>query len=235
MGIYTEIMETNSSTLFKYGTILMVSLSILRRVKIRLNIFLAILIASVIILYLHEKRETNIEDIEKQHQLKVDTILPPIKTVEKYRDIVDFLYSIQDFHAYNPQAYEEMVDNLTIFFEMYESIQKGAIRCDDYYEIALSKKQNSINSLHSLIYNLPTAGVLHKKLIKAQEVLDELLGKYLNDIYTECNHVILRDGLNKESQVIYKGPSPYNEFLRTADKDQYEPLYNDAIFTYDIS
>lgn len=227
MGLYTEIKETNSSTLFKYGIILMVTLSVLRKVNIRLNIFMALIISTVIIIYLHEKRETNIEDLEKQHKLKAETILPPIKSVEKYKDIVDFLYSIQDFHAYNPQAYEEMVDNITSFFEMYESIMKGAIHCEDYYEIALSKKQNSLNALHSLIYKLPVAGVLHKKLVKAQEVLDELLGNYLNEIYTECIHVFMRDGLDNEKKIIYKGPSPFNEFLKTEDQG--------LDFTYDIN
>jgi len=234
MGLYTEITNTNSTTLFKYGTILIITLSILRRIPIKLNIFLAILVASIIILYLHEKRNTNIEDLEKQHNLKINTILPPIKCVGKYKDIVDFLYSIQDFHAYNPQAYEEIVDNLISFFDMYESIHKGAIHCEDYYEISLSKKQNAINALHSLIFKLPTAGVIHKKLVKAQEILDELLGNYLNDIYTKCIHVRLRDGFTSESKIINKGPSPYNEFLRTEDRDQHTLLYNNADFTYDI-
>lgn len=224
MGLYTEINNTTTHVLFQYGVIIILALYSLRKVSIGLNIFLAIIIATLLILYYHEKRELNLTALETQHKFKGNTIVPDIKNVKKYDEIVDFLFSIQDFFNYNPETYEEMIDNLISFFTMYEEVEKGVSRCEDYYGIAKSKKKNALNCLHSLIYSLPVTQITSQKLVKAQEVLDNMLNVYLNKIADACELSLLTVGHTKDRNIVtIPGPEPYNDYLRNQD------------FTFDVN
>jgi hypothetical protein len=215
MGLYSEIENTSAHILFKYGALMIISLFLLRKISVGLNVFLSILISVVAILYYHEKRELNMTGLEKQHKLKGDTVIPDIKNVKKYKEIVDFLFSIQDFFSYNPESYEEMIDNLIAFFTMYEEVEHGVSRCEDYYGIAKSKKKNALNCLHSLIYNVPVTQITSQKLIKAQKVLEEMLNKYLDKIADACKLSLRTIGYTKDRNIINTGPYPYNEYLNT--------------------
>ena len=223
MGIYKRIKNSSSSTLFKYGVIILLCIQLFRNIPIGLNILFAVGIGLIIISYQYEKQIITIDNLESQHKLKVKSIEPNVSKLSTYRDIIDFLYSIQDFYNYNPQAYEEMIDNLFSFFYMYEEVKKGVLKIEEYYEIMQSKKSNSMNSLHSMIYNLPVSKISSRKIVKAQEVLNNILHKYLCEIEKDYKISLYTTGFNINRKIIPIGPIAYNNYLQIKD------------YTYDIN
>jgi hypothetical protein len=218
MGIYKRIKNSSSPTLFKYGVIILLCIQLFRNITIGLNILFAFGIGLIIISYQYEKQIITIDNLESQHKLKVKSIEPNVSKLSTYRDIIDFLYSIQDFYNYNPQAYEEMIDNLFSFFYMYEEVKKGVLKIEEYYEIMQSKKSNSI-----MIYNLPVSKISSRKIVKAQEVLNDVLHKYLCEIEKAYKLSLYTTGFNINRKNIPIGPIAYNNYLQIKE------------YTYDIN
>lgn len=126
------------------------------------------------------------------------------------------MFSIQDLYEHNPQAYEEMYDNIENFLNVYEIIMGNTYYCDYYYQIAESKKDNAINSLHSIIYKLPNDKILTDKHTRAHKRLDTILTNYINKLYDECQSNVIRNGRNVYNRAINVGPKEHNHYF---DKD----------------
>jgi len=214
MGPYDIISGISSEDLFKYAAVTIILLAIFRS-----NIFLAIFIAFLYIWYDYNRvRSTHVEP-RVQEQLKVESLTPPpINFVDK-NDIVDFLFSIQDWYHFNPLAYEEMTGNLEMFFELYTQIKLGSEFCDQYYQLAEMRKLAALNALQSMIFTLPTDKVTMDKFNRAHRRLNTILTGYQNRMYNACQYSLLKNGYNINRSVINLGPKEYN-------------TYDDKDFTY---
>ena len=141
----------------------------------------------------------------------LNSIEPKPKNFEGYNDIVEFFFSIQDFYIYNPQAYEEIIDNVDNFLNIYEDLKIGTQFCEDKYKIADSKKRNALNALHSIIYNISAnEPVITDKLNVAHKTLEDILNKYQGEILKICNHALIDEGYNMTRKLLTNGPSPHN-------------------------
>lgn len=221
MKLYQLAEKMSNTTTFKYATIIVVLLIFFRTKYIGLNIFLALILALVVIAYIQDKNDTKIlhEETEKEH--KLDSIKPKPENFKGHDDIVDFVYSVQDLYDYNPLAFEEMVDNLDVMLEIRTLLEKGVKNCEHYYQIAENKKNNALNSLHSLIFTIPTSKRLTDKLDRGHKRLETVLNKYLNYMYDICYHDTVKNGYNVERIHINLGPKAHNHYF---DRD----------FTYQI-
>jgi len=216
LGFYKTIKNINNKTLAKYIFIIIIILFFFRKIDIKLNVFLSIFIAIIIIYYLHDKNITNLSDAKIEKDLKLKHIEPkPIK-FKDFNDIIDFFFSIQDFYDYNPEVYEEMVDNVNAFLTLYEIIFKGTPNCESEYQIAESKKNNAINCLHSLVFKLPNDKTIMDKYTRAHKRLETILNNYLNIIYDKCHEKIIKQGYNINTRAINLGPTEHNHYF---DKD----------------
>ena len=131
MGIYTITESFNKKNVFLYFAILMILIFYFRDINVGLNSILAIFIAIIVISYLNEKHKLSIELEEKQKQEKLDYILPEPKLFEKYDDLIDLFFSIQELYVYNPQAYEECIDSVNDFLRIKDVIDIGTKNCYD--------------------------------------------------------------------------------------------------------
>jgi len=219
MGVFTFIDSIQNKDIFNYIVILLISVFIFLRLTIGLNIFLALILGTLIILYLNEKKDVEIKTEEAQNKLKYDTIKPKLDIVPPDNTIIDFLFSVQDFYVYNPMAYEEMVDNLKSFFQLNQDIFEEKQMYTYFYQIAESKKNNAINAFQSIIFKLPTEKAFTDKFNRAHVRLETILNKYMNDIYDKCQSNIIKDGRNTITRPIRKGPVGHN-------------VYDDEKFSY---
>lgn len=210
--VYNFIESLDKKTLFNYIVICLIIYLYFRDVSIGLNIIIVIFSCYIAITFLHEK-QTNLLELEsEQMKKKLDSIRPKLETsysFEDKKDIVDFIYSVQDLYVYNPETYEEFIDNLNTFFIIYDI----DFYIFDYYTIALSKKENATNCFHSLIYKLPNVKVLTDKFNRAHKRLETLLTKYMNDIYSKCQKHIIINGYNINTKIPNKGPMEYNNYV----------------------
>lgn len=210
MGLYTEIDSINNTRLFVYIVILLFFIFYFRDTYVGLNIILSIFCAAVVILYLNDRNNKSNEVEETRKQTKLDALRPKPRNIQYDNDIIDFLFSIQDFYQYNPQAYEEMIDNIDAFMESRDIIYLDTKFCEQYYQIAVDKKANAVNALQSLIFTIPVNVQITDKLDRAHERLETLLTKHINELYDECQKDLIVNGLNVQKTIIPTGPKAYN-------------------------
>lgn len=222
MGIYTIIEDINNVTIFMYIIILLLSFTFFKNKNIGLNIILALIVGLVFITYNYDKIETTKNIEEKQQQVKAESIKPTPLYFNDKDNVIDLLFSVQDLYKYNPQAYEEVIDNLDSFFEIYGAIKRGSKFCDSYFQIADSKKNNAINAFHSIILTIPANFEMVDKYNRAHKRLETIMNVYLNELYDNCEHDLLKNGYNVYRRMINTGPKEYNHYF---DKDYTYQLY----------
>jgi hypothetical protein len=205
--------------MFQYAIVIIILLYIFLKLTIHLNIILALILALIIIFYSYEKDIVQNKLEETENQLKYDTIKPTLDNVEPNSLIIDFLFTVQDFYAYNPQAYEEMIANLEAFYSVTETIFHEEVFSTYYYQIAVSKKNNALNSFHSIIFKLPSDTTYTDKFNRAHERLETILNYRLNDAYDQCQAYLIKNGYNSNMTPLEIGPMGYN-------------VYNNNDYTY---
>ena len=212
MGLYTIIDGINNEILFKYILVILFSIFFFKSKNIGLNVIFAIFIAVVFIAYNYDEINVKREIKEKQQETKQRNIQPTPQHFMDKDDLIDLLYSIQDFYHYNPQSFEELVDNLDSFFRLYTAIKRGSQFCDQYYQIAESKKDNSLNALHSLIFSIPNHKIVTDKFNRAHKRLETIMNYYINELYDVCKRDLLKNGYNVERREINTGPKEFNQY-----------------------
>lgn len=215
MGPFTFLESLDNFTLFGYILIMLFFLFIFQNSNVGLNVFLALILGSIAVYYFYDRKNKVAEQEEEIYKKKLDTIRPNPKNFEDRRDIIDFLFTIQDLYPYNPPAYDELIENLTAFFTIRSDILNEVRGCGYYYQIADSKKQNALNALHSIIFTLPDDRKLTDKFDRAHKRLDTLLTEYMNEMYNACNDEILNKGINIYTKFINTGPRAANHYFDT--------------------
>ena len=221
MGIFTLIESYDNKRLFRNIVIILIFIFIFLKLNIHLNIILGLVLALTVIFYLTEKENIQTEIEKRQYETKIESIKPELKEVRD-KALVDFIFSVQDFYVFNPEAYEEFIDNLDSFKKLYDDVFNDSEFSHYYYQIADSKKNNALNSLHSIIFKLPNDKFYTDKLIRAHKRLETLLNDYMNQIYDQCTHNIYKDGMSVLRKPINNGPKEYNTYF---DKDFTYQLY----------
>jgi hypothetical protein len=193
MGIYTFIESIENESLFKYLAIGIVLLYLFMGINIGLNIVMALVFGIVIMMYLNERDVVAHRTGNVQDEIKYETIKPEIVGVSPDSNLTDFLFTVQDFYVYNPQAYEEMIDNLKSFFKL----NKDVFADDEMYTY----------------YKLPTDKEFTDKFNRAHERLETIMNKYMNDLYDECNTKMIERGRNVITRHLDVGPVGSNVYV----------------------
>jgi hypothetical protein len=207
---YKELDNTDKSTLFNYFVILIVFIGISQLLTVKLSLILTLVIAILIIFYINYRKQDKKIEEEIIIEDKYDKIRPQTEIIKRYSDIIDFIFSIQEMYIYNPPAFEEVVDNIEEFLKYLEDSRRFPENAGSNYPIMESKKKYAVNSLHSLIYNLPANKYFINKMERGMEKLNDILDEYLDEVYKLNNDNIKDNGYNARSTVIYKGPKPTN-------------------------
>lgn len=176
-------------------------------------------IGCVLLLFENDKKENINADIIKKKKIELIRPLPK----HQKEEILDYLFSIQDFYQYNPIAYENMVEGIDLFFDRYYETKKDNSLASVNCEIMNNQKRDIVNSLHSIIYNFPVNNEYTEKLEIATSKIGKILEKYLDEILELNNKFIYYEGIKNTSKFTTKSKvKPIN-------------LYNDDYFsTYEI-
>lgn len=212
MGLYTITESFNKTTTFLALIIIIFSIFYFKNKRIGLNIFLGLIISIAIISYINERNVVLKEEAQEQQNIEYEAIKPTSENIKEHNELIDFFFSIQDFYRYNPPAYEEMIDNVQSFLEVYNIINIGTKACDDYFKIADSKRMNALNALQSLIYTIPVEKMVIDKFDRAHERLETLLNKYLNEMLDSCNNNLIMNGYNIYRHPNHPGPKEANVY-----------------------
>lgn len=197
--------------LFLYGVIFIFIFTFISRFNINLTTIFGVVIGYFIIMYLSKSSKNHGDKKKEILNKKKVSIRPREQIIEKYDDIVNLLYSIQDLYVYNPPVYEEMVESIKNFFIVYEESMKIPELANQNYSIAENKFYNAINSLHSIVLNTNGTKKIDNKINTAFRMLHGFLKKYLDEIELVIKKNIKYNGYNVNTLVLDPNRiKPYN-------------------------
>ena len=146
------------------------------------------LIIFILLLYMYNQQQIEIKN--NKHEITYKDILKPsLKNVyENNKEFTEiskdsnnlislFLLKIQMYYYYNPQAYEEMQEELENFLVLYRSIQISPSYGGKYYTLMKDKKRLILNNLRSIGLKLPHEYNLEDSLNELENILDSYLDK----------------------------------------------------------
>ena len=212
MNYFEQLQKSTNETIFMFVTVTIIVIIVMNRLKANTSVLVALLLSYFFIIYSLQKNDIKDKFENNQHEVKYKNVYPQHKKLHKYEEIIDFLFTIQDMYKYNPPAYEEMVDNIRSFFVVYENNKINSDLCQQNYDIMTNKKENALNALHSIIFNLSDDNIIINKLTESYYTLEIILNRYISDTIKHCNDIIIKHGYNAKRKMIYNGPDAYNKY-----------------------
>ena len=196
-----------------YFSIIIISIFLFSNFKIKGNLIIALFVGILICYILNEKVNSQNNNNKNNLKKKIKEINIKNKNVNNYNDFIDFLFYIKECKEYNYETYKNLVDNIDSFLEIYRNIVIGVKYCKYNYDVAIDKKRNALNSLHSLIINIDSSNLLNKKLNESFLILQNIFNYYENNIIKICNKKIKKEGYTIHSNIINNNKKhAYNYF-----------------------
>jgi len=157
--------------------------------KIDLTIIITVLLFVLYFYYKYTSREKEKDMIlSRIEPEKFKNELPSV--VNKYDDIIDFLYYISDFKQYNEQVYRDFLINLNDFLTLYEDYQIIPSHRKQLMEDVLNDtKYKLLDGLSSFIYSFNNSPILREKLNNSINKLNDILNSYLLKLQININVV----------------------------------------------
>lgn len=188
---------------------------------VTLNILFGTFVACGVIYYLWSNKQKKIKEHEEIINNKKSLIYPTInESINKIEDdeLVNILYAIQDFYMYNPNAYEEMIHNVNYFFMLFNECINNNQLAGTHYDVLKNTQQNIMNSLNSILYNMPPNSDNDKKLSDAIIELKNITNKYIKYVIKLNSEYIYNNGYNVHTVHIYEDmPLAHNSIKSSYD------------------
>lgn len=155
---------------------------------------------------IHNFEDNNLDDIDLepyQNEIVKNTF-PKSKYINDYnnKSFENFLFLNQEFYYYNPQVWINIVSNIDKFLEIYEDINIDPSRAGISYNGMKDLRDSCINDLVSIKINCPDNKDVLKKINLSISDLEQLMNKYLFDVYNKNLKHIKQNGLNNHSVII---------------------------------
>lgn len=219
----TRIIENiNNNTLFIFIIIIIVIIYYFSQIDINLNIMFGFIVSMMVIYYLYNDNNVINKRNDELLKVKKSNIKPKLIQSIKYDNIVDFVFTIQDFYEYNPISYQLMISHIDYFFEIYETIKDNNDIVNLKYDMLISEKKNAINALHSIIFSLNPNTEYDFKLKNSMKKLDEILNIYISEAKNIYENELYKKNINHRIINSIDEPDAYNSYM------------NNKIFSYDI-
>jgi len=223
-SLYRFIDSWDGQQIFIYAVVFILILWYCSKSNIGINILVALLIGWFVLSYLNNRSVTAAATLEDQQTMKKNIIHPKLNdTANQLEPVVDFTFSIQDFYAYDPLAYELMILSMNRFYEKYNVCFIEPKTSHINYGLMEQYKRDALNAFSSIIFSLPDDPRVRNKLNVATTVLDGIMTTHLDQISYLVDEDIYKYGYNINSAMIDYGPKAFNE---------YSDIF--ARFSYDI-
>jgi len=249
----------DEKTIFFYVVIFIAIVFAFSFLTIGLNIVFGVFVALAVLYFIYhhynrDDRDDDEYDIERNDRYdgeyrrsprdKIESsqeklLVPDPGIVKDYEEMYRFLFSIQDFYVYNADAYREMINGLDNFFRTYEYTLSNPNTAGRNYELMRDRKREAMNALFSLIHSIPVDVQPTAKLEDANDTMQILLQRYLDNVERIHNKFIYENGYNCDIKLIDRsGILPYNlQDTKTIDPQSGSngsTTGNDIEFNYDL-
>lgn len=220
-SLYFKLTQINSSELFNYIIIIIITITTINYFKIPLKGFIGLFVGLVIAYIYYNKKILESSAYNNDLQLKLELIKPSPKLFNNYPELINLFFNIREFYDYNNKAITSCIENVDSLLQIYSDINVGLKYCDKNVDVIKMIKTNALNDLHSVIFSLENNKLLEKKLKKALNELHRILNYFENNMIDVCNKKIDDSGYTNDKKYLYKNePKAYN--LSRNNKDFYE-------------
>jgi len=158
---------------------------------LNVNIHLIVtLILFVIVFYyllITREQEKSVILTSKKNE-KFDNKIPSV--LNKYDDILNFLYYISDFKQYNEKVYDDLLTNLNDFYSLmedYQIIQGTKKKLME--DVIFDTKNKILDGLSSFIYSFNNSPVLTKKLNDSIQNLNDILNQNIKKLNIKIDYI----------------------------------------------
>ena len=223
-NVFKNIYESTKKQKFWYVIILIILILFFNNYqKININILIGLIIGYCAINYICYANNTDFDIYNNLYDIKNQSINPKINDIPSQNEqLVNFLFSIQDFHKYNPSQYDDMINNINKFNKIYYETLIENDEAFRNYELMELTKRNSLNSLSSILFSLPPSSEMRNKLNSAVEKLDIILTNKLDEISYIMDNNIYTRGYNVGTRIIDYDVKPFNNFTDINKQYTYE-------------
>ena len=228
----------NKKNIFWYIVLSIIILYIFSKLNLGINILIGLIVICLLIYYNEQSLKESEEKQAETDDIINKSIYPQTTPIisKKYKEINEFLFFIQDFQTYNPPSYENMIDVINEFFTIYDMFDNITNKTTNNTELTdknpnvpndlLILKKEALNSLHSIIFKIPSNKNIENKLSNAIEQLDILLSKYIINI----KNIYMNSPYNINKKLLDDDIEPKNLY----DNDMFEKPLRKQIFSYSI-
>jgi len=229
--LYNIINFEQSNIVFNYFILFIIFIFIFSNIDFNINILIGILFCSVIVYYFYTERSQNfIYDNEKKKD-KFDSLYTVNKTLEKYPEIVDILFYIEDLKQYNIPQFNSLQDLCEQFFKLYESCNVDYNLINIYYTTMVDLKVLILSNLNTFIINTFNSKITDKLLLTKKNIEDKL-NNYLNNLYIIQQKNLYYNGYNYNTFVIDKSSVLPSNYLDPINDNKFSNISNNN-FIYD--
>jgi len=229
--LYNIINYEESYIVFNYCILIVIFLFIFSNIDFKSSTFIGLIFCSIIIYYFNTYRSVNYSYDKEEKKEKFDRLWTTNDTLEKYPEIVDVFFYIEDLKQYNmPQFYK--IQSLTEqFFKLYEACNVDYSLVNVYYQTMIDLKVLILSSLNTFIINTFNHKITDKLLL-VKKNLQLKLNKYLNDLAIIQEKNLYYNGYNNSTYVIDKSNILPSNFLDPIVDNKFSNLNNNN-FIYD--
>lgn len=177
-----NILKYFNNKIIEFILVLFGIYALLYILKIDLAIVITVILFVLYFYYKYNNREKEKDIIlSRIEPEKFKNELPLI--INKYDDVIDFLYYISDFKQYNEQVYDNILINMNDFLNSYEDYQLLEENNKKLMnDILLDTKYKILDNLSSFIYSFNNSPKLRNKLNDSINLLNNILNRYLNKL-----------------------------------------------------
>lgn len=196
--------KVDKVTLFWYIVIVIIIITIFSKMIVEINILIGIIVAFGMISILYYNYSVDQMNSDELFEQKKKLIYPQPTELLLHNEMVDFLFSIQEFYSYNPQAYEDMIEQIDIFFKLYNEVHNNNDLASIDYELMTDHMNSAINSLQSLVFKMTPDVKRDQKLKNAVLTLRKICETYLNEVYLIYQERLYEVGYTTNTKLITK-------------------------------
>jgi hypothetical protein len=225
--LYNIINSNEPKNIFLYGVIITIGIFISINIFFNYNILVGLLLCSLIIYYIYTYNKYNLLTREKINSEKFNSLYSKNNILQKYPDIVDFLYYIENFKSNNVQQYEQLIRSFENFIRIYEYCVIDNNLIFKFYQTLISQKLNILYIINSFIFTqqeIEYQNILIKQKIEAEKLIDKFM-----------NYLVI---LNKKN-IYYDGYSSSKNDIKNTNILPYnilfEPDYKSGNTPYNIA
>jgi hypothetical protein len=201
-------------TIFIYGIMLTFFLFIFSNINFNTNILIGLLFFSILIYYIYTYRLINTINSNKKENIKFNTVCTPNTRLEKYPEIIDVLYYMDDYKAYNISLFDELIILFNSFIELYEDCLKDITLINSVFINLRGIEINIYDTINSFIFSVSNNNYCNK-LLEIKKETNIILNKLLNNLITIHKKLIYYNGYNINTQSIndlYSNVLPSNMY-----------------------